>query len=142
MAYANNYIPYYPLNKTCLHDTLLRDKYERIMEDTKSYFDNVKIINFDIIHHVSRQQPLQRSIEYYETIYKENLKRAKKNDINHLIREAILSKRNDLHIQKDVLSKHLKNEQKLIKFKLENKALFSSMHKKKEKKINNYAECW
>lgn len=98
-TYANNYIPYYPPSKYNLDDTLLRDKYKRIMED-KSYFNNVKIINFDIIHHISRQDPLQRSIKHYETIYKENLKRAKEKDINYLVREANKSKRSDLCIKK------------------------------------------
>ena len=140
-TYANNYIPYYPPNKYNLDNTLLRDKYKRIMED-KSYFNNVKIINFDIIHHISRQDPLQRSIKHYETIYKENLKRAKEKDINYLVREAIKSKRSDLCIKKNVLSEHFKNEQKLIEFKLKNKALFSSMHKRKEIINQKYAECW
>lgn len=44
--------------------------------------------------------------------------------------------------KKNVLSEHFKNEQKLIEFKLKNKALFSSMHKRKEIINQKYAECW
>ena len=36
---VNNYVPYYPIKKDILHDTLLREKYEKI--------------NFDIITNCS-----------------------------------------------------------------------------------------
>ena len=43
-------------------------KYEHFIEDTDSYFSQAKIINFDIIHHECRGNPLQNSLKYYETI--------------------------------------------------------------------------
>ena len=129
--YVNNYIPYYPVNKDCLHDTLLRDKYKKITENKEEYFIEANVMNFDIIHHRCRGDPLKNSVKYYETIYQENLRRAKEEDINEFIGEAIKSKRKDLYVNNDVLNEHFKLNQKLIEFKLKNKALFSSMHKKK-----------
>ena len=41
-------------------------KYEHLIEDTDSHFSQTKIINFDIIHHHFRGDPLQNSIYYYE----------------------------------------------------------------------------
>ena len=133
-VYVNNYIPYYPVNKDCLHDTLLRDKYKKITENKENYFIEAKVMNFDIINHRCRGDPLQNSVKYYETIYQENLRRAKEEDINEFIGEAIKSKRKDLYINNDVLNGHFKLNQKLIEFKLKNKALFSSMHKKYKSK--------
>ena len=131
--YVNSYIPSYPINKDILHDTLLRDKYEKINKNKKEYFSEVKIVNFDIIHNECRGDPLQNSVKYYETIYKENLQRAKEEDREEFISEAIKSRREDLYIEKDVINQHFKLTPELIKFKLKNKALFSSMHGRKKK---------
>ena len=131
--YVNSYIPSYPINKDILHDTLLRDKYEKINKNKKEYFCEVKIVNFDIIHNECRGDPLQNSVKYYETIYKENLQRAKEEDREEFISEAIKSRREDLYIEKDVINQHFKLTPELIKFKLKNKALFSSMHGRKKK---------
>ena len=126
--HVNNYIPHYSLNNYYLDDTLLRNEYKQINENKEDYFIKAKVINFDIIHHRCRGDPLQHSIEYYETIHKKNLLRAKKEDRDEFIGEAIRSKREDLHIKKNVLNEHFKLNQKLIDFKLKNRTLFSSMH--------------
>ena len=137
--YVDNYIPYYPVNKYCLHDTLLRNKYEKIKENKEEYFIQAKVINFDIIHHECRGSPLENSVKHYETIYQENLRCAKEEDINEFIGEAIKSKRKDLYINNNVLNKHFKLNQEIIEFKLKNKVLFSSMRKKElpEFKLKN-----
>ena len=131
--YVNNYIPYYPVNKDCLHDTLLRDKYKKIQESKEEYFIQANVINFDIINHRCRGDPLENSVKYYKTIYQENLRRAKEEDINEFIGEAIKSKRKDLYVNNEILNEHFKLNQELIEFKLKNKVLFSSMHKNKKK---------
>ena len=131
---VNNYIPYYPIFKDNLHDTLLRNEYEKINEDKKNYFKKVKIVNFDIIHNECRADPLQNSVKYYETIHKQNLQRAKEKDREDFISEAIKSEREDLYIKKDVLNEHFRLTPELINFKENNKTLFSSMHGRKKKK--------
>ena len=132
---VNNYIPNYPIYKDNLHDTLLRNKYQKINEDKEKYFSEAKIVNFDIIHHECHGDPLQNNVEYYQSIYKQNLQRAKKEDKEDFISEAIRSKREDLFIKDDVLNEHFKLSQELIDFKLKNKALFSSMHGRKKRKV-------
>ena len=132
--YVNNYMPYYPVNNYTLDDTLLRNKYEKIKNDKKNYFNEAKVINFDIINHECRGDPLEYSIKHYQTIYEENLQRSRKEDINEFIGEAIKSRREDLHVDKEVSNEHFKLDQKLIDFKLKNKILFSSMHKKYKNK--------
>ena len=136
--FVNNYIPHYPEHEEDLHEILLRHEYERINKNKKEYFRKAKIINFDIINHKCRGDPLKNSIQYYETIHEHDLKLAKEEDKDDFISESIRSQRKDLYIQKDILNKHFKMSQDAINFRNENKHLFSSMHgRKKNKKLNN-----
>ena len=132
--YVNNYLPHYPTYKDSLHATLLRNKYEKINENKEEYFENVKIVNFDIIHNECRKEPLENTVEYYQTIKQDDLKYVKKNDEEEFISAAIKSKRDDVNIARDVITKHFKNTTDLVKFKQKNKILLSSMHGKKKKK--------
>ena len=131
---VDTYIPYYPKEKTCLHDTLLIGKYERILQDLPDYFFNVKTLNFDIIHHESRGDPLPHSREYYQQIREEHFKNIRKEDDRYnFIRNAIKSRIDDIFIQKDIMKKLKKN--------LEKKVFFYHRWKKKcmKEKIENIA---
>ena len=135
---VNNYIPHYPEHEYSLHEVLLRHKYERINRDKKNYFRKAKIINFDIIYHETRGDPLENSVEYYETIKKKDLQLAKKEDKDDFISEGIRSNRKDIYREKNIINQHFRLTQELIDFKDKNKSLFSSMHgRKKNKKLNN-----
>ena len=132
--YVNNYLPYYPLYKDNLHDTLLRNKYEKINNNKEEYFKNAKIVNFDIINNECRKDPLENSVKYYQTIKQDDLKYLKKNDEKQFISAAIRSKREDVNVARDVIFEHFKNTTDLIKFKKKNITLFSSMHRMKKPK--------
>ena len=133
---VNNYIPYYPPSEDNLHEILLRHEYERINKDKKNYFRKAKIINFDIIYHTTRGDPLKKSIKEYETITRKDLNLAKEEDQEDFISESIRTNRNDLYIEKDIINQHFKLSSEAIKFRDNNKHLFSSMHgRKKNKKI-------
>ena len=135
---VNNYIPHYPDHEENLHEILLRHKYERINENKKEYFRKAKIINFDIINHQCRGDPLTNSIKYYETIHENDLKLAREEDRDDFISESIKSNKEDLYVEKDIINKHFRLTQELIDFKDKNKSLFSSMHgRKKNKKLSN-----
>ena len=132
--YVNNYIPYCPIHKDTLHDTLLRDKYEKINNNKEEYFMNAKIVNFDIIHNECRKQSLENTIKYYQTIKQDDLRRTRENDKEQFITAAIRSKRDDVNVARDVIIEHFKNTTDLVKFKQKNKVLLSSMHGRKKKK--------
>ena len=130
---VNNYIPFYPVTKDILHDTLLINKYENIKKNKKEYFQHAKIVNFDIIYNECKRTPLQNSIKYYQTINQDDLDCAKQEDKEEFINEAIKSKRDDLFITKKVMMQHFKQTPELIRFKQKNKVLLSSMHGRKKK---------
>ena len=137
--YVNNYLPLYPVYKDTLHDSLLRNKYEKINKNKEEYFENAKVINFDIIHNECRNDPLKNSIKYYQTIKQENLEYIRKNDVEEFVGAAIKSNREDVNVARDVIIEHFKNTTDLIKFKQKNKVLLSSMYGKKKKKERDLA---
>ena len=136
---VNNYLPYYPIHSGTLGDTLLRNKYEKICENRKEYFENAKIVNFDIINNECRGDPLEKSIKYHQTIKRDDLKYVKKNDEGKFISSAIKSRRDDVNVARDVVVEHFRNSTDLIKFKQKNKILLSSMYGKKKKKERDLA---
>ena len=44
-------------------------------DDPDLSFENIKVINFDIINHQCRDDPLKRSIKEYKTVYNDYLKK-------------------------------------------------------------------
>ena len=69
---VNNYVPYYPVHRGSLHESLLRNKYEKINKNKEEYFKSAKLVNFDIINNECKQETLKNSVEYYQTIKKED----------------------------------------------------------------------
>ena len=128
---VNRYIPYYPKEKICLHDTLLIGTYNRIKEDLPNYFLNAEIVNFDIIHNKSRGDPLTHDRKFYQQIQEEHFNNIPKdeNDRYDFISKAIKSRRDDIYIQKDVMKKHFIDETIKEKFR-KNGIFLSSMEKK------------
>ena len=55
-------------------------EYQEMAKDPMDYFKNKKIINFDIIHHKSRDGPLEGSYKDYQSIKNTDLRQ-------YLIRE-------------------------------------------------------
>ena len=140
---VNSYIPYYPKEKNCLHHTLLIEKYKRIQKDLQGYFLNVKLTNFDIIHHESRGDVLEHSLKYYQQTHAENFKNIPNQDEYNFISSAIKSRRDDIYIQRNVMKKHFLNPEIKEKFKANNIFLSRMEKNAHEKKIKKkYSECW
>ena len=69
----NNYIlKYTPLKERDFLSYLDYLKNEQTMENPDMYFQNVKIVNFDIIHHECRDVPLQNLFYHYNAITKKD----------------------------------------------------------------------
>ena len=75
----NNYILKYTPPKERDFLSYLDDlKNEQTMENPGKYFQNVKIVNFDIIHHECRGVPLQNLFHHYYAITKKDFTSYKK----------------------------------------------------------------
>ena len=67
--FTGNYVPKYTPPEERDFLTYLDDlKYQKFEENLDKYMKNVKIINFDLIHHHCRSDRLQHSEEHYQTI--------------------------------------------------------------------------
>ena len=76
MNYYNSYMPKCtpPEEKSVF--TYLDDvKYEQFMENPNKSFKKTKIVNFDIIRHECRGDALDKPVEYYQTVFKNNFKK-------------------------------------------------------------------
>lgn len=85
-------------------------KYKEFSSNPDNWFLTVNIVNFDIINHECRDVPLQSSDESYETIVKQDLKKAKTKAVS----AAFGNKRDNLWLQRDLMIEHFKN----LKFQL------------------------
>ena len=103
---VNNYIPYYPKKKDCLHDTLLIGKYNQIYKNLPEYFDNVQLINFDLINHELKGTPLTNSVEYYQQIRQQHFQNISNGHRYHFVSSAIKANREDINIEKNLVKNH------------------------------------
>ena len=83
--------------------------YQDMSKEPTEYFKNKKVVNFDIIHHECRGDPLNGSYKDYHTVKSNHLceypKVEKKNDMSGLICNF---KRNDLFVEKNIVKDHFK----------------------------------
>ena len=73
-----------------------RLKYERFSENRSSYLQRANIINFDIIHHLSRGDELTNPVTYYKTIKKHDFNNFKKKEKEKALAAVAQWKRNEI----------------------------------------------
>ena len=96
-------------------------KFDEIIENSDSYFENVKLSNFDLIHHECRGSELSFSKKHYQTLYKEKLNSEfiDSKQKSSFISSAIKCHRDDVIVEKRIIDEHfLKNLEKKIFFYL------------------------
>ena len=108
MFVTNSYIPTRPKkynqqqDRFDLDDRLNQMKFNEIIENSDSYFENVKLINFDLIHNECNGIELSYSRGYYQTLFKEKLDSeiTDQKQKNSFISSAIKCHRDDVLIEK------------------------------------------
>ena len=98
-----------------LDDRLNQMKFDEIIENSDSYFENVKLSNFDLIHHECRGGELSFSKKHYQTLYKEKLNSEfiDSKQKSSFISLAIKCHRDDVIVEKRIIDEHfLKNLEK------------------------------
>ena len=109
-------------------------KFNEIMENSDSYFENVKLTNFDLIHNECNGNELSYSHRYYQIFFKEklDLEITDQKQKNSFILSAIKCHRDDVLIEKKIIDEHF--IQKLEKKK---KMFLSNMGRMKLKKTDD-----
>ena len=70
----NNYVPKYtPPEERDFLGCLDNLKYKKYMKDPDTHFQNIKIINFDIIRNQILGEPMRKPIETYQTVHDADL---------------------------------------------------------------------
>ena len=107
--FMGSYVLFNPIKSpgTCyyvrdLDTTLLKMKYEKIINDPGYHFENCRITNFDLINNECRKDKLDYDREHYETIHKKkfNEEITNENDQNNFIAHAIKCERKDVFFKK------------------------------------------
>ena len=84
-------------------------KYSEMAKDLKKYFEQKKVVNFDIIHHACRGGPLQGSYKNYQTVYNTDIKEYPENEKKEVLGGLIRNfDRKDLFVEKKVINEHFK----------------------------------
>ena len=79
--YCNTYVPVYAPPEERGFLSYLDDlKYEETVKNADKYFQDVKVINFDMIHHMCRGDPLERSVREHFTVQNSDFKKYSKSD--------------------------------------------------------------
>ena len=134
---VNNHIPDRP--RLYRHDEkdidvrFLEDRYNKVIFDPGDYFARVKFVNFDIINHECRVDDLEHDRDYYETLF---IKNVEAEIVIVLHRDSFVSaarrcERQDVRLEKDLLSDHLKNNN--LKEQLKQKGVYLSAMQKRKK---------
>ena len=84
-------------------------EYKDMSKDPSKYFENKKVVNFDIIYHECRGDPLQGTYKGYQTVKSNDLQNCKrfekKEEAGGLIRNI---KRKDLFVEKNIVKENFK----------------------------------
>ena len=90
-------------------------KFDEVIENSDSYFENLKLTNYDLIHNECRGNELSFSEKHYQTLYKEKLN-SEIIDLKQkssFISSAIKCHRDDVIVEKRIIDEHfLKNVEK------------------------------
>ena len=81
-------------------------KYKEATGNPNQYFSNVKFVNLDIIYHGIRKTKLQKPVEEYQTIYKNDFDGYDQKLKNEMLSVAYRSERKDIFFEKDLDRNH------------------------------------
>ena len=84
--------------------------YQKMAKVPKNYFKNIKTINFDIINHESRGDPLEGSYKGYQNIKAKDLQEYPLLEKQKMISGIIHNiKQEEMYIEKNMIQEHFLN---------------------------------
>ena len=117
----------------------MQREYQEFKKDRETYINRTKILNFDIIHHVSRGDRLEKCIKEHNTVKKEMLKQMPPSEKYAATVACFRSSNKNLVIEKKIAEEHFSCRNKNICRTEKNRLI----KKEQEKEINQkYFECW
>ena len=83
-------------------------KYKDMSDNPDNYFSKKKVINFDLIHHQCRGDPLLKPEKDHKTISSDEFKKYPQQEKNKVFSAGFRSNRDDLWIKRDIIIEYLK----------------------------------
>ena len=86
-------------------------KYKETLRDPDDYFQNVKLINFDIIHHLSRGDPLEKLYNEHFLLRKKDFVKYEEKDKKQVASELFRNQektKQHLYVEKKAVLDHFK----------------------------------
>ena len=112
--YRSQYVPKYTSREERDFCSYFDDlKYEQTMRDPDSYFKDVKVINFDLIHHQCRGDPLEKTENEHYAIHKTDFKKFQKISKKEVVGAALRTQnetKQPLFVKKEVVMEHFLNK--------------------------------
>ena len=108
--YRSQYVPrYVPPEERDFCSYFDQLKYKETLKDLDNYFRDVKVINFDIINHECRGNPLEKDLKEHFAIQNKDFVKYPKTDKKTVTGGALRNQNNvkqPLFIQKEVVLNH------------------------------------
>ena len=85
-------------------------KYKGTSDNPNFYFENKKVINFEIINHQCRRDPLRKTEKEHKTVCTNDFKNYPKDEKNKVLFSIFRSKRDDLWVKRDLMIEYFKKK--------------------------------
>lgn len=83
--------------------------YIDMTNDPTKYFEQKRLVNFDIIHYEFREDPLQGTYKNYQTINKNDIKEYPKIENKEVVGSIVRNfNRKDIWVEKSIIKEHFK----------------------------------
>lgn len=83
-------------------------KYKDVSDNPDSYFENVQVVDFEIIHGECRGNKLQGTYKGYKTNESKHLDNYPKKEAKSVLSAAFRNKRDDLWVKHDIVIKYFR----------------------------------
>ena len=84
-------------------------KYEETVKNTDTYFQDVKVINFDMIHHMCSGDSQERNVREHLIVQTSDFKKYPKNDKKRVVGGALQNQdktKKEIFIKRDTVLEH------------------------------------
>ena len=82
--------------------------YKDMADNPDYYFDDKKVVNFEIIHHQCRGNPLKKTEKEHKTICADDFKNCPENEKSKTLYAVFRNKRNDLWVKRNLIIGYFK----------------------------------
>ena len=85
-------------------------EYSETAKDPTKFFEQKRVVNFDIIHHECRGDLLKDSYKNYQTAHNDDIKKYPENEKKEVLGGLIRNfNRKDLFVEKKLVNEHFKS---------------------------------